>query len=293
MDSFEPPSDPDHENPYAPPQSALLPPAMPLPPLGVPFTVGDVFERSWSLFKTRFWTCLSVVWGVVGINWAISLGMNFMLTGLVRIMRDETMYRLLYILTLFGSVVLQIWVVWIGQTIALLKIARDEPVAFEDVFKGGRVLLTTILATIVMLAVLALPILIAVGAITAGLVMMQDQSGLAAVLLFLVVSIPIGVVVVVLTVRLCMYYYMVIDRDAGVFESFRQSWRCTQNQASTITLVYCLQLAIWLAGLLALCVGLVFAIPLGNLLVPVTYLFLTETGKSGRDETEFYREKER
>ena len=113
--------------------------------------------------RTRIWTCLSIVWGVMGINWAISVGMNVMLSGLVNITRDEAMYRLLYILTLFGSVVLQIWVVWIGQTIALLKIARGEPVAFEDVFKGGRLLLTMILATIVMLAVLAVPILIAVG----------------------------------------------------------------------------------------------------------------------------------
>ncbi len=260
--------------------------------LGVPFTVDDVFDWSWSLFRTRFWTCLSIVWGVMGINWAISVGMNVMLSGLVNITRDEAMYRLLYILTLFGSVVLQIWVVWIGQTIALLKIARGEPVAFEDVFKGGRVLLTTILASIVMLAVLAVPILIAVGAITAGLMIIPDQSGVVAVLLFLILSVPAGVVVVFLTVRLCMYYYMVIDCNAGVFESFRQSWQCTQDQASTITLVFGLQLVVLLAGLLALCVGVIFAIPLGNLLVPVTYLFLTGTGKSGRNETEIHWENE-
>jgi hypothetical protein len=292
MDSFQPPSDRDRENPYAPPQSTLLPQARDWSAAGVPFTVGDVFERSWSIFKTRFWTCLSVVWGVVGINWAISFGMNVLLTGLTEIARDETVYRLLYVLTLFGAIVLQIWVAWIGQTIALLKIVRGEPVAFEDVFKGGRMVLTTILASIVMLALIAVPILIAVGAITAGLVMMQNQSGLGAVLLFLVVSVPIGVVVVFLTVRLYMYYYMVIDRDAGVFESFRQSWQCTKYQASTITLVFCLELAILLAGFLALCVGLIFAIPLANLLVPVTYQFLTGTGKSGGTEPEFYWENE-
>lgn len=290
MDSYEPPS--DRENPYAPPQSALLPRVKDYSASGVPFTVGDVFDRTWSLFKKRFWTCLAVVWGTLGINFAVSVFMNVLLASLVEITRDDTMYRLLYVLTVFGGSVLQIWVVWIGQTIALLKIARGEPVAFEDVFKGGRFVLTLILATIVFLGVLAVPILIAVGTITAGLVMMPAQSAVAAVLLFLAVSVPVGAVVVFLTVRLCMYYYMVIDRDAGVFESFRQSWRCTQHQGSTITLVFCLQVAIWLAGLLALCVGLIVAIPLGNLLVPVTFLFLTATEKSGSNELELYWEDE-
>ena len=292
MDSFQPPIDPDRDNPYAPPQSAFLPQATAAQALGVPFTVADVFDRSWSLFKTRFWTCLSIVWGAMGINWAISVGMNFVLSRLVNITRDETLYRLLYILTLFGSIVLQIWVVWIGQTIAILEDRCGEPVTFEDVFKGGHVLLTTILATIVMLAVLAVPILIAVAAITGGLVMIQDQSGVVAVLLFLILSVPAGAVVVIFSVRLCMYYYMIIDRNAGVFESFRQSWQCTQGQASTITLVFGLQLAVLLVGLLALSSGVIFAIPLGNLLVPVTYLFLTGTGKAGRNETEIRWENE-
>ncbi len=72
MDSFQPPSDRDRENPYAPPQSALLPRALKEPSARAgraAFTVvGDVFERSWSIFKTRFWTCLSVVWGTLSAS---------------------------------------------------------------------------------------------------------------------------------------------------------------------------------------------------------------------------------
>jgi hypothetical protein len=286
MDSYEPPS--DRENPYAPPQSAFLSQRTAWPATAASFTVGDVADRTWSIFRARFWTCLSIVWGALGVNFGISVFTRLLLDGLVEITRDETIYRLLYILTLFVASVLQIWVAWIGQTIALLKIARGAPAAFEDVLKGGRFVLTLILATIVFIAVLAVPVFIAVGAITAGMVMMPELSVVATVLLFLVVSVPIGLVVVLLTVRLCMYYYMVIDRDAGVFESFRRSWDCTRNQGSTITLVFCVQLAILLAGFLAFCVGLIFAIPLGNLLVPVTYLFLTETGTTGGEQPEIY-----
>ena len=223
MDPYQPPG--DRENPYAPPQSAFLARRTAWPATGASFTVGDVSDRTWSIFRARFWTCLSIVWGALGVNFGISVFTRVLLDGLVEITRDETMYRLLYILTLFVASVLQIWIAWIGQTIALLKIARGEPVAFEDVFKGGRFVLTVILATIVFIAVLAVPVLVAVGAITAGMVMMPELSLVATVLLFLAVSVPIGLVVVLLTVRLCMYYYMVIDRDAGVFESFRRSWR--------------------------------------------------------------------
>jgi hypothetical protein len=288
MDSSQPPG--DRENPYAPPQSAFLARGTVWPATGAPFTVGDVADRSWSIFKARFWTCLSIVWGALGVNFAISIFTRVLLDGLVELTRDETVYRLLYILTLFVASVLQIWIAWIGQTIGLLKIARGEPVAFEDVFKGGRFVLTLILATIVFIAVLGVPVAIAVGAITAGLVMMPDLSVVATVLLFVAVSVPVGLVVVLLTVRLCMYYYMVIDCDAGVFESFHQSWHCTRYQASTMTLVFCLQLAILLAGFLAFCVGLIFAIPLGNLLVPVTYLYLTGTGTPGGEQSEIHWE---
>ena len=89
--------------------------------------------------------------------------------------------------------------------------------------------------------------------------MMPDQSAVAADLVFLVESEPGGAAVVFLTVRLCMYYYMVIDNDAGVFESFRQSWHCTKHQASTITMVFCVQLAILLAGSLGRCASDLFS----------------------------------
>jgi hypothetical protein len=292
MDSFQPPSDRDHDNPYAPPQSAVRPQGTDWSSTFVPFTVSDVFDRSWSIFRTRIWACLWVVWGTFGFNLAISLTMNVLLENLVNITRDPTIYRLLYILTMFGAAVLQAWIVWIGQTIAVLKIARGEPVAFEDLFEGGRFVLTTILATIVFAAVIAVPILIAVGVITAGLLLMPDQSTVAAVILFVVASIPAGVLIVLLTVRMCMFAYMVIDRGAGVFESFRQSWECTRNQTSTITLVFCVQLAVVLAGLLAFCVGLIFAIPLAKLLIPVTYLFLTGTGAPRSNQPEFEWERD-
>ena len=75
------------------------------------------------------------------------------------------------------------------MTLAMLKIARGEPVTFEDVFSGGRFLLTTILAWVVHKLLIAVPIVVATGVIIGGIVMMENQSGVAAFLLFLVVSV--------------------------------------------------------------------------------------------------------
>ncbi len=54
MDPFPPPDDPDLDNPYAPPQSAFVP-ARRSPELSPAcrFTVDDVFNWSWAIFKER------------------------------------------------------------------------------------------------------------------------------------------------------------------------------------------------------------------------------------------------
>ena len=55
-----------------------------------------------------------------------------------------------------------VWL-WLGQSLAFLKIARRQPVALEHLFLGGRWLLTALLATGVLLAVAAIPCLIIYG----------------------------------------------------------------------------------------------------------------------------------
>jgi uncharacterized membrane protein len=86
---------------------------------------------------------------------------------------------------------------------------------------------------------------------------------------------------------LSLYYYLVIDRGAGVFESLQESWRLCRNQVGTITLVYCVEFAVFLAGLLAVCVGLVFAGPLINLIDTVLYLAIVTATRSGVNKPRF------
>jgi uncharacterized membrane protein len=75
-----------------------------------------------------------------------------------------------------------------------------------------------------------------------------------------------------LSARLLLFYFLVIDRNAGVVESIGLAWQMTRGRVGTIILVYLMQLTLILAGLVSLCVGLIFTLPLRSLLMVVTYL---------------------
>jgi hypothetical protein len=272
----------DADNPYAPPQSAQTPSRI----AGMPFTVNDIFNWSWSIFTERMRTCLSIFWGVFAINFVVGVALSAAQEAVVAGVRDPNAYKLLLSLVYFAAYVLQFWL-GIGMTLATLKIARGEPVLFEEVFGGGRFLLTVILAWIVHKLLIAVPIAVAVGIIIGGILLMENQSGVAAFLLFLVVSGSAGLVFIFLAARLSLYYYLVIDRGAGVFDSLLESWRLCRNQVGTITLVYCVDFAVFLAGFLAICVGLVFAFPLINLLDVVLYLAIVTGATSGVSKPRF------
>ena len=224
-------------------------------------------------------TCLSIFWGVYGLNFVLVFLLMAAQDSLQAGVRDEIAFKLLYLLSLFAAYVIQFWLS-IGMTLAMLKIARGQPVMFEDVFRGGHLVLTVILACIVHKVLIAMPIAVAVGIIVGGILLLENQAGVAAFLLFLVVSGLAGLVFIYLAARVSMYSYLVVDRDAGVFDSLQGSWRLCRTQVGTIILMYSVQSAIFLAGLLALCVGLIFAFPLLTLIETVTYLALVSGATS-------------
>ena len=287
MEPLELPESQDSDNPYAPPQADQAPTLL----AGMPFNVNDVFNWSWSIFTERMRTCLLTFWGVFGLTLAVSVVLKAVQDSLTAGVRDENLYKLLYILSMFAGYVTQAWL-GIGLTLAMIKIARGQPVSFQDVASGGRFLLTALLAWVVHKVAIAVPIAVAVGVIVGGILLLENQSGFAAILLYLVVSGMAGLVFIFLAARLSMYYYLVIDRDAGVFESLQESWRLCRNHVGTITLVYCVEFAVLLAGVLTFCVGLVIALPLICLIDTVTYLALITAATSGGSKPPFSWEEE-
>jgi hypothetical protein len=74
--------------------------------------------------------------------------------------------------------------------------------------------------------------------------------------------------------RYGMFMYAMVDRDLGVMDSFAYSSRITTNNRWRLCLLTLLGMVILFAGLLALCVGIVFALPVFFLCWVVAYRWM-------------------
>jgi uncharacterized membrane protein len=75
--------------------------------------------------------------------------------------------------------------------------------------------------------------------------------------------------------RFSQFHYMILDQNAGVIDSLRDSWEATRGRVSTLILVFMLAFSLILGGLLACLVGLLFTGPFTSLMLAVAYLSLT------------------
>ncbi len=277
METQRPPEQDDQANPYAPPRSTFVEQRFGFSAGPPPFTVEDVAGWSWSIYKARLAQCLGTFWGVFGTNWLCQISI-VLLEGGIASLRDPTLSLLFQFVAFFLSFVVAVWLT-IGQHRAFLKIARGQIVAVEDIFRGGRFVLTTIFAWIAFVVVLAVPGLVVYLLAGVFLVMILQGPSLAGVLAILAGFLASIMVIAYLVARLGLFYYVVIDQNAGVFASLAINWRLSRGHVATIILVYFLTIAINLAGLLMLFVGLVFTVPLTSLMLAVTYQALTGWGR--------------
>ena len=70
-------------------------------------------------------------------------------------------------------------------------------------------------------------------------------------------------------------YYLIIDGRAGVIESFSVARRITEGNWGSAFVLYMMSIAISLLGCAAVCVGLIFALPLVSVMWAVAYLMMS------------------
>jgi hypothetical protein len=232
-----PPADPS--NPYAAPQSAWQEPARPagteIEPGSDPIDVGACVKRGFELTKRNFGIILlvGVTYFVVTIGASLLIGMVIpaVTPGASETIGNSQTPNLLVvsisqILSQVLSIFLSLGLVRIG-----LNLVSGRQVSVGQLFGEGRKLLPAIGASILF--------------------------GLAAGIGFMLLIVP-GVYIVL---RYGQFMNAMVDKDLGVMDSLRYSSSITTNNRLNLFLMMLLSIAIVIAGLLALVVGLIFAYP--------------------------------
>lgn len=132
-----------------------------------------------------------------------------------------------------------------GLGIVFLKIARGQQASLGDIFSGGRYYVTMLISMIIF------NLITGVG--------------------FLLLIVP-GII---LTLMFGQFFYLIIDRNLGIMESFEMSKTITYGNKLTLFLSWFVSAGIAILGLLACGVGLFAAIPYLTLVYAVIYLTMT------------------
>jgi len=308
MSSFDPYSRPEDEfNPYASPKASLGGPGWEYetgPASTLPFGVGEVFGRSWEIFKANWGLCIGTVIACFVLNFlsgqlpnliaslVAGLGgaaiappgqgmpvgpgavpMPIVVPGNPVPAQVMMMYGIVAVILTFASVIFQVWI-GIGQALVMLNLARGRETSFNDVFRGGPLIVKVILASLLfgfmiwgVVLIGALPGLVAYAS---GAV--PDQATLTTIF---VLGVAVAMIVMILVaIRFSQFYYLIVERGAGPLEALRLSMEVTRGRVLGIFFLGVLTFLVNLGGLLACGIGLIVTGPFSVLMLAVTYLSL-------------------
>jgi len=206
--------------------------------------LGDIFSRTWSIFKEQWVMCVVAILVV----WVISFAVNFIVgfgAGIVGAVAKSQAIHIF--LSLIGNLATSLFAVWlgIGQAKYFLKVARGQTAEIGDLFSGGPLFVNILL-----------------GSLLVGVIVFVG-------LLALVVP---GVV---LALMFSQFYYLILDRNVPVLESLSQSRELTNGNKLTLVLIWLVAMGLTLLACIPCFLGLIVVVPYLTLMVPVIYLAIT------------------
>jgi hypothetical protein len=208
-----------------------------------PVTANDVINYAWQVWKDNMGLLVGVVLFLAAINWVIV----FVLGMTQGFFEQNNQQGAAVTVALLGNISAQLLQLYlgIGQTQITLKAARRQPVQFADLFQGGPRFLPVLGAGI--LGMLAL---------SAG---------------FLLCIVP-GII---LALMFWPFYWIVVDDKAPALESFALARTFTRENMATTFLLWLTSVGFMILGLLALCIGVLFAAALVSVMWSTAYLMMS------------------
>ena len=211
--------------------------------------LGDIFSRTWEIFKPNWGMCLLVIILVIVLNVVVAFGIGFA-TEISKAGGDAVMTALVSMVGNLVATAFQIWI-GIGQALFFLKIARGQQAEIGDVFAGGPYFLRILGASTLF-----------------GLMIM------AGTFLCIVPGI-------ILALMFWPFYFLIVDRNVGVFDAFGLARDFTAGNKATVLLIWLVSLLLFIASLIPCGLGLLVSIPYFALMYPVIYLTMTGQPTAG------------
>jgi phage FluMu protein Com len=247
--------------------------------------IGDVLNRTWTIYKANMGNCIGAVMIVQVVNFGTQFASGAISEVIQRAMGNNAASIVIgSILLPLGMALLQMWL-GIGLIRYLVKMGRGEHARFEDLFSGAHFIWPVFVSSL--LFVLAIASIIAVALLPALLTYLATREQNPSIAVAFVGG-GIGIIAVwIVTLMLGQYQYLIIDRDAGIVESLQLSKQITQGNKLMLFVLFIVVGLINLGGMLALCVGMIFTMPYCVLCIAVAYLIMS--GQQTADQLEFGR----
>ena len=213
---------------------------------GVPTRIeaGEVLNRSWAIFKNEMGMCIALVLLPGFLNVFAQIPSNVIsFLQQSKIIDDDFQIVAALAQVAFGLLASAFsYFMSIGQTIALLKIARGQQAEISDLFTGGRFFWR---------------------AVGAGILF-----GLMTLAGF--VCLIVGMFIVMLIFG--PYLYALVDRDVGPVESLSVAYRITTNNLFALFVLGLAIFGLTILGLIPCGLGLIVVAPFGMFVQAVAYL---------------------
>lgn len=237
-----------------------------------PLEPGRILGRAWKIFWSQFGIAMAAVW-LPEILAGFAAGV-FVGVGEAAVGGNGQALPAVSVLMLTFVVPVVRWHLGIGRCIVLLKMVRGEPVDIGELFRGGRFLVRKGLAEIIKGILNTLTIMgLMVPFVMALMAFQRNQD---AIVLFLFAA--FGFSMLVLLMVMLKYWpttYVLIDQDPPGTNCLRIASELTRGHRMTSFGLAILAGIVGAGGYLALCIGILFAVPIGHLMFTVAYCDLT------------------
>jgi phage FluMu protein Com len=253
----QPQYQPDSGNPYQSPSPFAT---MPVAPAGAAFELrptiidfGDIFSRTWAIFKVQWGMCLAGWIVVYLLNMGVSYALNFGGLALGQfVLRNPDLGMIFSNLGAFAAMFFQCWL-FLGQTIYFLKIARGQNPEISDLFSGGPYYLQGLFAIVLW--------------------------GLACIGGTILLIIP-GII---FWYMFSLCYFFVVDRKADAVQSLSLSKQFMTGNRLTAFVIYLV--AGIVGGLIVICTCLIGALAVAPFMTLLpAMIYLTATGQPTSDQ---------